>query len=111
MAHHTITENGNTVNCYEYSIKTEDEYKVVLSAIDKLMDIDPPAGSIPGDILLWLSYSAQEFESKQMRDKGPWVTCKDCGNPYSRLDWCDNCGSTQPNAKDQTAGALPVREA
>jgi hypothetical protein len=52
MAHHTITENGNTVNCYEYSIKTEDEYKVVLSAIDKLMDIDPPAGSIPGDILL-----------------------------------------------------------
>ena len=70
MAHHTITENGNTVNCYEYAIATEDEYKVVLSAIDKLMDIDPPAGSIPGDILLWLSVSAQEFESKQMRENG-----------------------------------------
>jgi antitoxin component HigA of HigAB toxin-antitoxin module len=70
MAHHTITENGNTVNCYEYSIKNEDEYKVVLSAIEKLMEIDPPAGSVPGDILLWLSYSAQEFESRQETTTG-----------------------------------------
>lgn len=51
LAHHTITENGNTVNCYEYAIKTEEEYKIVLSAIDKVADMTIIPKHLPYPIL------------------------------------------------------------